>query len=221
MLRIAAHIFSFLFHPLLVPTYMLLLLLVINPYLFGVNSLGDQISQLLLIRIFISTFFIPIIAIVLLKFLGMIQSFELKDKQERIGPYIITGIFYLWMVRNFIENPQIPTAYTSFVLGATIALFVAFFINIFSKISVHAVGMGGLLGMIVITMLWFSYDSFSLSSGLGTVQLNMNIILMIGIIIAGVVGSSRLILEAHEPQDLYGGFLVGFATQFIALRFLF
>ena len=32
---------------------------------------------------------------------------------------------------------------------------------------------------------------------------------------------ARLALEAHQPQDLYGGFLVGFASQFIALRFLF
>ncbi|MEN0005976.1 MAG: hypothetical protein AAF798_17630 [Bacteroidota bacterium] len=222
MIKATAQLFSVLFHPLLIPTYMLVLLLIINPYLFGVHGLGEQLSQLLLIRIFFSTFLIPAIAIAMLKFLGLIESFEMRDKQERIGPYIITGIFYLWMVRNFIENPQIPTAYTSFVLGATIALFLAFFINIFSKISAHAVGMGGLLGMIVITMLFFSHDTFALTSVLtGTIQLNMNIILMLAILLAGIVGSARLILEAHHPQDLYGGFLVGFATQFIALRFLF
>lgn len=222
MIRSIAQIISFIFHPLLILTYMLVLLLLVNPYLFGVNSISDSTSKLLILRIFLFTFFIPAFSVVMLRLLGMIKSLEMTDRTERIGPYIITGVFYLWMFRNFLDNTQIPTAYTSFVLGATIALFVAFFINIFSKISIHAVGMGGLAGMVVITMLLFSYDTFTLhSSILGSFQLNMVTVLMIAIIFAGLVGSCRLFLQAHRSQDLYGGYIVGFATQFIALRFLF
>jgi drug/metabolite transporter (DMT)-like permease len=126
------------------------------------------------------------------------------------------------MVMNFVNNPQIPTAYTSFVLGATIALFFAFFINIFSKISAHAVGMGGMLGMVVITMLLFSYDTFTVPILFGqTLQLNMMTVFLVMIILCGLVGTARLILQAHDPRDVYGGFLVGFTAQFIALRFLF
>ena len=123
---------------------------------------------------------------------------------------------------NFVNNHQIPTAYTSFVLGATIALFFAFFINIFSKISAHAVGMGGMLGMVVITMLLFSYDTFTVTIFFTqTLQLNMMTVFMLMIILSGLVGTARLILRAHDPRDVYGGFLVGFTAQFIALRFLF
>lgn len=222
MIRSVAQVISVIFHPLLILTYMLVLLLLVNPYLFGVNSIGEKTSKVLILQIFLSTFFIPAFSVVILYFLGMIKSMEMEDRQERIGPYIITGILYLWTFRNFLDNSTIPTAYTTFVLGATIGLFVAFFINIFSKISAHAVGMGGLLGMVVITMLLFSYGTFTINSSLfGTWQLNMNIVLLISILISGLVGTARLIMEAHEPQDIYGGFLVGFATQFIALRFLF
>ena len=222
MLRSLAQIISFVFHPLLMLTYMLILLLLINPYLFGVSSIGDQLSKTLIIRIFLSTFFIPAFSVVMLRFLGMIDSLEMQNKQERIGPYIITGIFYLWMFRNFVSNSHIPTAYTSFVLGATIALFIAFFINIFSKISAHAVGMGGLVSMVVITMVLFSYDTISINSTiLGNFQLSLNTVLMAVIVLAGLVGTSRLMLQAHEPRDLYGGFIVGLSSQFIALRFLF
>lgn len=222
MLKSTAQIISFVFHPLLILTYMLVILLIVNPYLFGVNSIGDQASKLLILRIFLSTFFIPAFSVAMLRFTGLIKSFEMKDRKERIVPYIITGVFYLWMFRNFLDNSIIPTAYTAFVLGATIGLFIAFFMNIFSKISAHTVGMGGLLGMVVITMLLFSYDTFTLSSTiLGTFQMSMSTILMGVIILCGLVGTARLILEAHEPMDLYGGFLVGFSSQFIALRFLF
>lgn len=221
MLRILAQVVSFVFHPLLMPTYMLGLLLLVNPYLFGVNSVTEGVGKLLLLRIFISTFFIPGVAIVMLRMLGMISSLEMHDKNERIGPYIITGIFYLWIFYNFLHNSLIPTAYTTFLLGAVIALFVSFFLNIFRKISAHAVGIGGLVGMVIITMLLFSYDTFTLQTGwLGAYELNMNIVLMLVLVIAGLVGTSRLFLQAHEPADLYGGYFVGFMAQFIALRFM-
>ncbi len=221
MLRTLAHVISILFHPLLMPTYMMALLLLVNPYLFGVNSISEEAGKMLLLRIFISTFFIPGTAIVLLRLLGMIDSLEMRDKSERIGPYIITGVFYLWIFYNFLNNSLIPTAYTTFLLGAVIALFVSFFLNIFRKISAHAVGMGGLAGMVIITMLLFSYDTFTLQAPwIGAYELNMNIVLMLVLVIAGLVGTSRLLLQAHEPVDLYGGYFVGFITQFIALRFM-
>ncbi len=219
-MRVFAQIISVLFHPLLGLTYMLLLLLLINPYLFGVNSVGD--SKTLILLIFSSTFLIPAFAVGMMKMLGLIETLEMKERQERIGPYIITGVFYLWMFRNFLDNPEIPTAYTSFVLGPTIALFVAFFINNFSKISIHAVGMGGLVGMIVITMLLFSYGTFTIDTkAFGVIEMSVSTLLMISIILTGLVGTCRLLLKAHHPRDLIRGFLVGFATQFIALRFLF
>ena len=222
MLKITAKVISVFFHPLMMLTYMLILLLLVNPYLFGVSSIGDPQSKELILRVFFSTFFIPVIAVAMMRFLGFVQSMELPEKEQRIGPYIITSIFYLWLFRNFLGNSVIPTAYTSFVLGATISLFIAFFINIFSKISAHTVGMGGLVGMVVITMLLFSYGAFEVTLPvIGTVYLQMISVLIAVIILAGLVGTARLLLEAHEPLDLYGGYLVGFASQLIALRFLF
>ncbi len=222
MLKTLAQVISFVFHPLLIVTYMLILLLLVNPYLFGVNHIGDGQSVLLIIRTFFSSFLIPAVAVVVMRFLGLVQSLDLKERTDRIGPYIITGVFYSWLFINFFNSPKIPTAFASFVLGATIGLFLAFFINIFSKISAHAVGMGGLAGMVIITMMLFSYDTFIVESALiGSVEISMNTLVVLAVILAGLVGTCRLALEAHEPRDLYGGYLVGFATQFIALRIIF
>lgn len=222
MLKTSAQLISFVLHPLMVPTYMLIILMLVNPFAFSVSSIGDMSSRLLLIRLFLSTFFIPVFAVMMLRFLGLVKSIELKDQDERIGPYIITGIFYLWMFRNFLSDSQIPTIYASFLLGATIALFVAFFINIFSKISAHTVGMGGLLAMVLITwMTYFDYQAFVVDLPLlGRYQISLFALFVSTIFLSGMVGTARLALNAHDQQDVYGGYLIGFAAQLIAYRIL-
>lgn len=218
MLRFVAHFFSIICHPLFILTYMLLILLTVNPYLFGVNNI--QGSTYLILMIFFSTVFIPGFSIIMMKFLGMIESIELRDRQERIGPYIITGVFYLWIFRNLLDNSNIPMAFKVFVLGSTIALFLAFFINIFSKISMHTVGMGGLLAMVIITMVQYSHGDFWVYLPFAHFEMSMTTLLMIVIILAGIVGTSRLILQAHSQEEIYGGYLVGILPQFIALQIL-
>ena len=219
MLRTIAYFFSFFFHPLLILTYMLVILLLVNPYLFGVNNISE--NKVLIVLVFLSTFFIPAFSVLMMKFLGLIDSLEMKTKNERIGPYIATGIFYLWMFRNLLDNPNIPLAYKIFVLGATIGLFVAFFFNIFTKVSMHALGMGGLVAMTLITMLMFSYDSFTVEiANMGSYDIPIYALFMGVIIIAGMVSTSRLILDAHDLKDIYGGFVIGFGTQFLAFPFL-
>lgn len=220
MLRLIAHFVSIVFHPLLIVTYMLVILLLVNPYMFGVNGLSG--GKQLILLIFLSTFVIPAFAVFMMKALGMIDSLQMKTKSERIGPYIVTGILYMWLFQNILNNPEIPSAYKVFVLGATIGLFIAFFFNLFTKISMHALGMGGLLGMIIITSLLFSYGSFVFSIGpFGMMEMSMNALLMLVILLCGIVGTSRLLLNAHNLQDLYSGFIIGMGTQFLALRIMF
>ena len=221
MVRTLARIVSIIFHPLLIVTYMLTLILLINPYLFGVRDITEKRATIFLLGIVLSTFFLPLFATLMLKLLGMTKSLELEEREERYIPYIITGAFYLWIVVNFFNNSDIPREFTVFILGATIALFLSFFINLFSKISAHAVGMGGLLAMVVITLLLFSYGSFSIPLlGIATLSMSMNSLLLLVILLTGLVGTCRLILEAHDPFDVYGGYIVGFSSQFIALRIL-
>ena len=222
MSKLLANFISMVFHPLLIVTYMLILLMMVNPYLFGISHLGEPIGRIFILRVLLTTFFLPLFATSMLKFLGMVESFALKTREDHYIPYVAAGIFYLWVVMNFIYNPNIPIVFTSFLLGATIALFIAFFINLFSMISVHTVGMGALLGMVVITMLFFSYGTFTIPFFWGqTIQISMNVLLIGVILFCGMVGSARIWLIQYDPIDIYGGYLVGFLSQFIAMRFMF
>ncbi len=211
-----AQVISALFHPLLILTYMIVLLMLINPYAFGVNQLGEGRSGLLIIYVFMTTFLIPGMAISMMRTLNLIPSLIIEDRKNRIGPFIATGVFYLWLYVSFYSNPELPLIFKSAILGSTLALFTAFFLNLFSKISLHTIGMGALVGLIMVAMLLFSYRNFQI----GDQMYSMYGLLFLTIVLAGLVGSARLILNKQAPIDLYGGYLVGFATQIIALQFL-
>jgi len=217
MLRLTAYFFSILFHPLMIITYMIIIMVLVDPYMFGFRSV--EAKRLEVMRAFLSTFFIPAIAVVMMKALGFVSTLDMKDPKERIGPYIVTGIFYLAYFYAMYRNPDMPRIYIVFLLGSVVGLFLAFFLNLFSKISAHGVGMGGLLGMVIITIFRTKQSTFILQLG-NTWEINLNTLLIITIIICGIVGTSRLVLKAHEPKDVYGGFLVGLATQFIALNII-
>lgn len=216
-----AWIISVVFHPLLVPTYMLLVLLMVNPYLFGVSRLGEGIAMQILIQIFLYTFFIPAVAVLVMKGLDMVKSLTMEDRMDRIGPFLLVGILYLWVYYNLSNSSNIPPIFSAFLLGATIGLFIAFFLNLFTKISLHAVGMGGLCAVVLLTALQFGPNNFGLTLFGQEYLISTNLLLMATIIAAGLVGTSRLRLEAHEPIDLYGGYMIGFASILMAMRFYF
>lgn len=220
MLKRIAQFISIIFHPLLMPTYMLILLMKIDPYSFGLLHLGEPAGNIVLLKMFFSTFLIPAFGVLTMKMLGFVKSFELDDKTERIGPYILTGLFYLWMYINFKDHGDIPNLFSSFMLGAVISLFLAFIINIFSKISAHSVGMGGLVAMCAICLTTFSYKTLSFDFPLSTnFYLSTMGLFLIAIVLAGLTGTARLILKAHQPRDVFGGYLVGIVGMLVAMQF--
>lgn len=221
MLRTLASLISWITHPLLAITYIYIILLFTDPFDFGFGKWSDSGALILFFRIFLTTFFIPGFAVIMLTFIGLAKSIELPEKEDRIAPYIITGIFYLWMFRNFLDNPDIPSSFSRAILGSSIGLFLAFFINIFDKISAHTVGIGGILGFMILflfqkgnTIIFFQ----DFSTNIYLVPISLIFVLII--LIAGLTGSSRLYLKAHSPAQVYAGYFIGIITQFIALRFI-
>jgi hypothetical protein len=210
-LNTIAKLISYLFHPLMVLTYALIIMLAVNPYAFGAQSIGDKRGLLLLISVFTTSFMIPGLGVALMKPLGLIKSLEMHDKQERIGPYIICGVFYLWLFKNFMDGP-VPLTFAKFSLGATIALFFAFFFNIFTKISAHATGMGALAGMVLI--LAFAWPGAALD--VWGLQMSLNALFALVVLLAGLVGFCRLQLEAHTLPDVWRGYASGAAAVFLA-----
>lgn len=214
-MKATANFLSIVFHPLLILTYMSLVLLWTNPFSFGWRHVSE--ANTLLIIIIMTTITLPLIAIVMMKMLGWIDSFHLVTQHERIGPYIVSGIMYLSLYLHLTRAESFPVSIRVAVLGTLLGLWTCFFVNNFTKISVHAAGVGGLVMMIALTKQIFGYNDAQIGL-VGGVNLVLPIdgLLYGSIIIAGAVCTSRLILKAHEPKQVYAGFLVGISSILLA-----
>lgn len=208
---------SIILHPLTVATYLLLLVMAIDPYLFGANRISDQF--LLVFLVFLMSFAIPVFATFLMIQLGMVKDIKMQDRTDRTGPLIASGVFYLWVFYNtYMMGPRL---FSAFMLGATIGLFVVFFFNIFFKISAHMVGMGGLVAAIFILLAFEHYTFLPFYQGSdGVVGISLFALLAIAFIVAGLVGMSRLYLKAHRLDEIAFGFTSGMASMFIAYNIL-
>lgn len=208
-LKILAKAISIIFHPILIVTYGLLFLIWMNPFAFGSTNFRGAMAlyDVMVIRIFMSTALLPAFGIFIMKHLGIVSDFKMDDNQERIGPYITTSVFYLWIFYNVYYNPQLPDIFKIFMLAATIGLFVAFFINNFSKISAYTVAMGVLLAM-------------GVSHVFNDTTQNIILALQVIFIVTGLMGTARLVLKTEEPQDVYGGYMAGIVS-YIAASFVF
>lgn len=196
-----AHFFSFIFHPLFIPVIATWFLAYVQPGYF--TGIPLQEKFLIIIRVAFNTIFYPALTVVLLKALGFIKSIFLKTQRERIIPYVATNIFYFWMFLVFKNQPEIPRILTSFMFAAFLASSVALIANIYFKISMHALGVGALCGLMLIII--FSGYSFAIF-----------LTAMLTFIITGIVCTSRLIVSDHRPFDIYAGLSISILCQIIA-----
>lgn len=205
IIKWGAHLFSFVFHPLFIPTIVAYYLIFVqNGYFIGMQA--DE-KGMVVIRVALNTIFFPAITVVLLKAVGFIKTIFLKTQRERIIPYVATNIFYFWMFLVFNSQPEIPRILTSFIFGIFLSSSFALIANIYFKISMHALGMGAFMGlMVIIVFSGFSYVVFLPA--------------MIVFLLTGIVCSSRLIVSNHTPLDIYAGLLFGILCQFIAYTFI-
>lgn len=204
-LRIPAQIFSYIFHPLFIPAIATWYLAFIQAGYFTGIPYGEKIY--ILIRVVYNTIFFPAFTIILLKALGFIDSIFLRTQRERIIPYIATNIFYFWMYLVFRNQPDVPLILTAFIFGIFLSASLALMANIYFKISMHALGAGAFLGLLLVVI--FSFSSYGVF-----------LPAMLVILLAGFVGTSRLIVSNHRPFDIYAGICIGTLSQLVAYAFI-
>jgi membrane-associated HD superfamily phosphohydrolase len=203
VIRIAARIISFIFHPLFIPVYISWFLIYINPLFPAINP-GDK--WILLLRFIVMYTVFPLVTVFLAKGLGFIQSIFLKTQKDRIIPYIVCGIYYFWMWYVLKNQPEFPRYFVMLSLAIFIASFLGLIVNSFMKVSMHAISVGVMITFIL--LLAFLTDA------------NYGFYIAIAFLLAGTVSSARLINSDHYPVEVYAGLVVGIVAQLVAYYFL-
>ena len=188
--RIAV-IISTLFHPLLMPVYGMLIIFS-APTLFG--YLPFSVKKILFFIVLVNNVLLPLSLMPYFRYRNIISSWMIEERKERRAPMITTSLFYLVTAYIFLRF-QIPLFIKYFVLVSAIMSIAVTIINFWWKISVHAVGSGALIALVVILSIkmhtpltWFFVPV---------------------ILASGLVMSSRLWLNSHSPVEIWLGFLLG------------
>ena len=213
-LRALATLVSFVFHPVFMPVVMILLVYKLAPVNFAgipVTPVGDprQIMTLgnLLLIVALLTVFFPLFSVFIMKKLGLVQTIEMHEPKDRILPLIAITIFYFW-ANHVMGNlqPAPPFVVRLLILGSFWSVIALFMASIFFKISMHATAAGGMLGLFI-ALLFIN-------------PIDMRVPLFVALILAGVIGTARLLLRAHRPWEVWSGYVVGLVIQLGAYYYL-
>jgi hypothetical protein len=200
MNRQFAQFLSVVMHPVLMPTYALLLIFRQSTYFSYTVSPEAKFATYAIVVL--NTLLLPVILSYILVKRGWIKSLEMQKREERMAPFIANLVLML-LASYMIYKLKLPRVFFLLTLGASAAIAIAVIINIKWKISIHMIGIGGLIGT------FFGLSTFLL------VDLRMSIIGFL--LIAGLLGAARLTLAAHSPAQIYTGFIAGFLCEYLML----
>ena len=149
---------SLILHPIFMPLLALYLSLTILPELEITISHNLKLIYFIII---ISTIVLPLISILILITLGRISSLEMMHHKERVLPllnmalWMLFGYFFLQYI--LIYAHLLMAEY----LGAIIIISLATILSNFWKISLHMLGIGGILGVLIaINILYQNSNAF-------------------------------------------------------------
>jgi membrane-associated phospholipid phosphatase len=127
---------------------------------------------------------------------------ELGSRERRIVPYVISILSYFICV-YLLEQMHTPYFMRSIVVCALIIQIVCALVNVWWKISTHTAAIGGVAGALFIFSEVFCF--------------NPTWWFCLVLILAGILGSSRMILRQHTLSQVVVGFLVGFFCAIFAI----
>jgi hypothetical protein len=198
-----ASFLSVMFHPLVMPLAAMGLMIGTDPVVSLVLTL--KMKGMILSLVFITTILVPLLLIYVVYRFGVIRSFYMRTREERAIPLLVIAVFY-YLTYYLLKGLHLPQTFHMYMLGATLMIILLILFNFFRKVSLHMAGLGALTGLM--TGIAFQYER------------NTSWVILACIILSGVVGSARLKLDAHQPSDLYLGWLAGAILMFLT-GFLF
>jgi len=192
IITLIAKTVSVVFHPLFMPIYGIIIIFS-APTLFG--YLPGSIKKLIILIVLINNVLLPLSLMPYLRYRNYISSWTIENRSERMIPMFIASILYAATSYIIIRYP-VPVFIKTFILGIFIISLLLTALNMWWKISLHSAAAGAMAALVLVL-------SFKMNS-----PLLWPLILVI--VSAGLVLSSRLKLNAHSPAEIWSGFFLGY-----------
>ncbi|MGN0281823.1 MAG: phosphatase PAP2 family protein [Prevotella sp.] len=187
---IAARVMSLVFTPFYLPTVGLLAL-----FSFSYLSLLPFMYKTVVVGIvYFFTILLPTLLIHIYRRHQRLTLIELGQRERRMVPYVLSILSYFTCV-YIMREMHIPHFMSSIVIAALGIQIVCGIVNAWWKISTHTAAIGGVVGALF---------AFAAIFGFNPVPW-----LCITILLAGMLGTSRMVLRQHSLGEVVAGFVVG------------
>ncbi len=192
-MRLSAKIISYVFHPLMVPCISIaLILFYYNPTILSSMNTTQKISFVGLT--WGITYLAPVSFILFLYFKGEIKDIYIYEREKRKLPMILAAFcsgISAWQLSAF----QYPDIIVNVLWLTCIGIGISFIINLYWKISLHAMGAAAFCS-IIFALFPQSYYDYSL-------------LLILCILLSGLIGAARICLKAHTLSQVLAGYALG------------
>ena len=149
--------------------------------------------------VFLCTYILPLLLSWLLLKLGKISSLSHPTENDRKILLAFTSLCFILAYYSFHTIPALGQSLKIFMLGINISILVTLVSSLFTPVSFHSVGVGGLLGTVIGLM---RYTNTYLLPWL---------IAAFAIVI--LISCARYKLKAHDAFNIYVGLIIGIAAQ--------
>jgi hypothetical protein len=195
----AAQIISYLFHPILMPSLGLLIILNSGTYL---ALLDPAAKRAIMFVMALGTLVFPLMMLPILQYRSLVmKDGQASTKGEQLVPQVVILILY---IITFVYFRRLPLSQVihSYVLSVIATFFIVLILNLKFRISIHSAALGGVTGLIF--ALIFLYET------------PLQGLLMLSFLASGLVGSSRLAQGDHWGEVLIG-FLLGLVIVMLTI----
>lgn len=192
---------SVILHPILIPTIGLTLYFILIQ-----NSFNKSQKMAVLGLIFVTTYLVPLLILILFKRFKLIKSFKAESIKERKIPVAMMIVLFYLLGNTLYGITNLRDLGILFYATSLGLVFIYILFAFKVKTSIHLISLGITTGFFYV--LNFMY------------QQNLIVVIICGLFLSGILASARLHLKAHTPKEVYLGFALGFISPSIVFYFL-
>lgn len=159
-------------------------------------------KALIMIIVLMGTLLLPRLTIRIWRQTNGLKLHHLRLREHRSFPYLVFLLFYAFTL-HFLARFHLPFYMGGILVSSLMIQAACLLINIWWKVSVHSAGAGGIIGAVVAFSLLFNFNPVWWLS--------------LCILIAGLVGSSRMLLRQHTLWQVLAGTFLGILLGFIGI----